>query len=378
MTNAVLRAAFCVLVLAGCARDGERAEEPTPDPEAIDLDGGNLLNLARGASVVSRTAELTLESSAVHAIDGDWRTIWKSPGGGTDQTFVFSLPARSRIDRVGVTTSLNAPDAPQFVSFEASDDGLAWRDVGTVAVELHRDPTLISVKPFEASYLRAHTDENFDYYTTVRSFVALGKEIAPVKQPSIAGCWTINGMPSRFIQRGSSIAGVIGTDRPMYVSGATDGRALRLMWLRGAQWGPAMVTLEPQRRALSGVRWHERVLPFNSGDGWFGTPGSASCNDIAMDEKLIETQIAARILQRAGKWVAYGDSAFDTLEALIRRSPSQHFRIVTPAAARLEIVRAALQARGVDLTRVEFAVVAPQTINEPQRVIADGVELHAR
>jgi len=376
--NAVLRAACCVLVLAGCARNGERSQGLAPDPEAIDLDGGNLLNLARGASVVSRTAELTLENSAAHAIDGEWRTFWKSPGGGTDQTFVFSLPARSRIDRVGVITSPNAPDAPQFVSFEASDDGLAWRDVGTVAIEPHRDPRLIAVKPFEANYLRTHTDENFDYYTTVRSFVALGKEIAPVKQPSIAGCWTINGMPSRFIQRGSSIAGVIGTDRPMYVSGGTDGRALRLMWLRGPMWGPAMVTLDPRRAALSGVRWHERVDPLTSGDGWFGTPGSASCDDIAMEEKLIETQIAARILQRAGKWVAYGDSAFDTLEALLRRSPSQQFRIVASNAARLETVRSALQARGVDLARVELTVVAARRTNEPQRAIADGVELHAR
>ena len=371
--KAVLRAACCVLVLAGCARDAERAQEATPDPEAIDLDGANLLSLARGAAVVSRTAELTLESSAAHAIDGEWRTFWKSPGGGTDQTFVFSLPARSRIDRVGVITSPNAPDAPQFVSFEASDDGLSWREVGTVAITPHRDPRLITVKPFDASYLRAHTDENFDYYTTVRSFVALGKELEPVRQPSIAGCWTINGLPARFIQRGSSVAGVIGTERPMFVSGATDGRALRLMWLRGPMWGPALVTLEPQRRALSGVRWHESVTPNSIGDGWFGAP-AAACEGIAVDE----AQIAARILQRAGRWVAYGDSALDTLEALIRRAPAQQFRIVAPGAARLESVRAALQARGVDLARVELSVSAPRTVNETQRVIADGVELRAR
>lgn len=377
MKSAVLRAACCVLLLAACARDAERAQKPTPDPDAVDFDRDNLLNLARGASVVSRTAELTLENSAAHAIDGDWRTFWKSPGGGTDQTFVLSLPARSRIDRVGVITSPNAPDAPQFVSFEASDDGVAWREAGTVAIDPHREPRLIAVKPFEASYLRTRTDENFDYYTTVRSFVALGKEIAPVTQPSVAGCWTINGLTSRFVQRGSSIAGVIGTERPLYVSGATDGRALRLMWLRGPMWGPAIVTLDPQRRALSGVRWHERVNPFHSGDGWFGAP-AASCDGIAMDEKLIETQIAARILQRAGRWVAYGDSALDTLEALIRRSPAQKFRIVTRTAARLDTVRAALQARGVDLAPVELTVVAAEITNEPQRLIADGVELHAR
>jgi len=373
MKRAVLRAACCVLLLAGCERALEREPPAKPDPDAIDMDRDNLLNLAHGASVVSRTAELTLENSAAHAIDGEWRTFWKSPGGGTDQTFVFSLPARSRIDRVGVITSPNAPDAPQFASFEASDDGVAWREIGTVAIDPSREPRLITVKPFEASYLRAHTDENFDYYTTVRSFVALGREIAPVRQPSIAGCWTINGMPARFVQRGSSVAGVIGTDRPMYVSGATDGRALRLMWLRGPMWGPAMVTLDPQRRALSGVRWHEQVSPIHSGDGWFGTPVS-SCDGIPVDE----IQIAARILQRAGKWVAYGDNALDTLEALLHRSPAQHFRITAPTAARLATVRSALQARGVDLTRVELAVVAPQTTNEPQRAIADGVELHAR
>lgn len=373
MKSAVLRAACCVLLLAGCEREPGPEPAAKADPEAIDMDRDNLLNLAHGASVVSRTAELTLENSAVHAIDGEWRTFWKSPGGGTDQTFVFSLPARSRIDRVGVITSPNAPDAPQFTSFDASEDGVAWREVGTVAIDPSREPRMIAVKPFEASYLRAHTDENFDYYTTVRSFVALGREIAPVRQPSIAGCWTINGLPARFIQRGTSVAGVIGTDRPLFVSGATDGRALRLMWLRGPMWGPAMLTLDPRRHALSGMRWHERVSPFHAGDGWFGTPAE-SCESIPVDE----IPIAARILQRAGKWVAYGDSALDTLAALIRREPARRFRVVAPTAARRDQVRVALQARGVDLARVELAVVAPQVTNETQRSIADGVELLAR
>ena len=46
-----------------------------PEP---DYDADNLLNVAYGASVVSRTAEATLENSALHAIDGSIMTAWAS------------------------------------------------------------------------------------------------------------------------------------------------------------------------------------------------------------------------------------------------------------------------------------------------------------
>ena len=322
MKRSALFAACCLLAaIAACRKKEPEPKLPPPNTiitKEIDFDQDNLLNLAHGASVVSRTGEVNLENSAAHAIDGDWTTVWKSAPGGPEQTFVFSLAARSRIDRLGVITPASSNEYPPHVRFEASNDGTNWRDVGTIDVKPQRDPQIVSVAPFEATYLRVRTEGLIAYYSTINSVIAKGVEVAPPVQPPIEGCWTINGMPSRFVQRGTSVSGVIGSDPPMYVSGDTNGRIIRLMWRRGPQWGHALVTLDPQRRALSGVRWHEQVQGTNVGDGWFGKP-----------------------------------------------SPC-----VGPPPSAADIV-AAIQARAVRST-----ITNPT--NETQRVFADGVALHAR
>jgi hypothetical protein len=367
----------CVLLLLGtCSRE----KAPTlPQENAligdIDLEtiqGPNLLTFARGASIVSRTAEQTLQNSAAHAIDGDWLTHWRSAPGGPEQTFVVSLGARSRIDRVGVIAPQTSDLVPQQVRFEASDDTVAWRPVTTFDLHAKRDPQVVRVPPFEASYLRVQTIGTTHYYVALGSLIAMGSELEAPRQPPVEGCWHINGMPARFARRGTSIVGVIGNDPPMYVLGGTDGRSIRLQWLRGAMWGPAIITLDPRRQALSGTRWHERVHLESSGDGWFGTP--SRCNEVTFNE----TAIAEAMLKRAGTWMAYGESALDTITAILRNAPNQRFEIVTRTQARRDAVRAPLRSRGVDLSRLEFAVTPANAINETQRVMADAVELHLR
>jgi len=385
MADGRWRMAFAcgVLLLAAC----KKAEPPAPPPaqsivDEIDLDdigGPNLLSLARGASVVSRTAEQTLETSAVHAMDGDWLTFWRSPPGGPEQTFVFSLPARARIDRIGVITSPGRGETPPQLRFEASDDGVAWREIQTLSLKEQREPQIATVPPFEASYLRVQTIGTGPYYTAIRSLIAKGQEIAQPKQPPVEGCWQINGMTAHFVQQGTSVAGVIGNDPPMYVLGGANGRTIRLTWLRGAMWGLAIITLDPARRALSGERWHETVRDQDSGDGWFGVPcverrPLRPPGDSALEAgaaPLDETEIAAAMLKRAGKWTAYGESALDTIAALIARAPSQRFEI----HVRTPAMRDALRKRGLE---VPISVVPAKAVNEPQRAMADGVVLHAK
>ncbi len=370
----LLRAACCVLLLlAACEREKPPEPDPGPiNPYTVDYDADNLLNLAHGASVVSRTAEFTLESSAVHAIDGDWLTFWKSPPSGAEQTFVFSLSARARIDRLGVVTSDLAAETPQKLRFEASDDGVSWRDAATIDVKPVTGPQTVNVKPFEATYLRVHTIEPAESSSVIRSVLAFGRELAPVTRARVDGCWTINGLPARLTQRGSSVAGVIGSNPPIQVTGGYDGRTLRVMWLRNQMWGRAILTFDPGRGALSGVRWFEDVIDYKRTDSWFGAP--AQCGNVSVDE----TAIANALLSRARKWSMYGDDALDTAAALIASASSQRFRVVARDQARLNAVRDALKSRGADLSRVDFAVEPKETFNEPQRVIADGVELHLR
>ena len=350
MKRGVLVAACCVLALLAACKEKESPAPPPPETFVsgdVDYDGDNLLNLVRGASVISRTAELGLENSAAHAIDGDWLTFWKSAPNGQEQTLAFALPARSRIDHLGAIVSSNPHEIPLQIHFDASDDAATWRQVGTLVPKLQNGPQLVSVKPFDAAYVRVRTEGVTGYYSILYSVIAKGRELAPRVQPSVDGCWTINGMPSRLVQHGSRVSGVIGGDSPMYVSGATDGRVARLMWTRGPMWGWALLALDPQRRELTGVRWHERVGGLTVGDGWFGTP--TQCTVPVPDE----IQIAAMILQRAGQWVAYSDDSRDILNALVARLPSRQFRVTAPARSL-------------------------KTITEPQRVLADGVALHLR
>ena len=366
----MFRVACCaLLLLVAC----ESQQPDYIDPINVDYDGDNLLSLAHGASVVSRTAELTLEASAVHAVDGDWATFWKSPPGGPEQSLVFSLPARSRIDELGYLGSDDKREVPEEVHFEASDDGVKWRDAGTVYIEPKLGPQLAPVPPFDARYLRVRIiDHSHKYYSVANSLVAKGRELSPPARPNVAGCWTINGRPAQFIERGSSVTGVIADDPPILFSGGNDGRALRLMWSRGGSWGYTIITTDPQQRTLSGLRWHEEVRYMQASDGWFGA--RAACTGIAIDE--IDT--AAEVLRRARKWSIYSSEAFDTAAALIRRLPKQRFIVVVHDQARIESARNALKARGADLSRLEFMFFPIRPYKEPQRVIADAVELHLR
>jgi hypothetical protein len=155
----------------------------------------------------------------------------------------------------------------------------------------------------------------------------------------------------------------------MYILGGTDGRTIRATWIRGPMWGPAIITLDPHRRALSGVRWHETVRSQDSGDGWFGTPCPVERRALARRE-ADETAIASAILNRTGQWVAYGDSALDTLAALIAREPAKRFQLVVRSAKK----RDELRARGI---KAAITVTPAKTVTEPQRAMADGVIIAA-
>src|SRR6266571_8747227 len=83
----------------------------------------SLLDLAHGSTVVSRTGEVLLDFSALRAVDGDPGSFWLSPMHDLPQSMVIALPARSRIDRVGIRTLPKGAFTPNHVTFETSIDG---------------------------------------------------------------------------------------------------------------------------------------------------------------------------------------------------------------------------------------------------------------
>jgi hypothetical protein len=405
-----LTAALLCLAAIACGR----AEKTTPDPAAKgdapipkystaiepEYDSDNLLNLAYGAAVVSRTGELTLESSAVHAIDGTINTGWSSPPGTAHETLVFALASLSRITRVGVTNVESDGAAPTAVAFEVSEDGARWRPLIRFATTGGKEPQLRDVPPVNARYLRVMTEGR--EMAVIRSIHAIGREIEPVPPRSIAGCWRINELPARFVQDGATVTGIIAADPPLLLEGGSDGRVAQFVWTEGPMWGHAVITATQNGATLSGLKIHEEISTQQYGDGWFGE--RIPCDGIAL-----APPIPGSLRPRAPneRWTMYG-LVFDAqdrvdenqsraaLEALARRlavQPSQRFRITAhelreadpgenrkSTDARIASLRAALQSRGVDMARIELVSAGSEWTEPPiatalQRRMASRVDL---
>ncbi len=375
---------LCCTLLA-CREDAPppaAAKAPAPPARIAatpDNDSDNSLNLMYGAAVVSRTGELHLENSAVHTIDGFAETIWMSAPGVPEEMLVYSMLAPTRLQRVGISTH-SGDDAVDSVAFAASMDGKTWTDLGTLKATRTDERQFLDVKPTVAHYLRVRTiDPAGRYYVRLRGVHAIGEEVAAPKTPSFSGCWMINGERAHLEQHGARITGVIESDPPAYIDGGTDNRAGMIMWMRGLTWGYAVITRSPNGEHLSGLSFFEEVDK-NIGEGWFGercnvgrgfSPPSPGAGGLKPRPTLF--------FARAKRYSLYGlvfdandrlveevsEPTLDVLASLIA-SASQPMRLVarelryTPeqnrqhAAARLQAIRAALERRGVNLSRIEF------------------------
>lgn len=391
LRGAILLTLLCAVACGRAPVDEDRLPAPPPEGAAgpdivqavfVDEDRNNLLDIARGASVVWRSGELNLEYSALHAVDSMPTTLWSSPPRGPEQSFVVALGAPSRIERLGALFASKAPLIPAALRFEASADGRTWREVLVLEPQEQGGRQIRDVTPFDASYLRISTVEPGEGDITLPSILAFGTESArPAQVPAWEGCWTINGSPSRLLQEQNRLSGVIGGERPTAVDGAIDGNVARLMWVRGPMWGYAAMTIAPDGNAVSAVTFHEEILVGNAGVAWFGERCSSPLQ--------IETATPVTFLQRAGRWSLFGlsfrtDHSLDTaasqstlvaaIETLRSAPQGQRFRIVsreyhqdTPAknrevsAARLESLRQQLRTSGVDLTPIEFVAAGSES-----------------
>lgn len=350
-----MKRGLLVLLLLALACSREPAEPP-PAREAIaPPEPGNLLNLSSGVVPLDRTAELTYENSVLHAIDGTSATYWCSPPEGPGQTMTFALPALTRLARVGATTAAEAQNAPAAVEFEVSKDGQAWTPLTILRVKPSFDAQKAAVSA-EARYIRVTTSApETQTYAVVRSLHAEGQELEPARSGSIDGCWSVDGMPARFEQKGSRVNGVIlHPERPIYVSGGLSDRAYLTMWLQAPMWGHAAFTVTPDGKHLSMMLWHEDVVWDHAGVGHLGT--RADCASAAFQEAAI----VDGLLARAGRYALYGEPTVDVVAHTLARHPSQRFRLVArefhkgTSERRLSAMRDALRARGVDLDRIEF------------------------
>src|SRR6201989_1117947 len=132
---------------------------------------------------------------------------------------VIGLPARSRIERIGIRSS-----KPEFtigrVQFETSLDGVAWRPLTTMSAAVSPNAQWAGVAPAEASYLRVTALDGRRGNKDVRlhSIIARGAELEPPRLGPIEGCWSFNGSAAVFERRGGRILGAVAVgDQPIYL-----------------------------------------------------------------------------------------------------------------------------------------------------------------
>ncbi len=368
-----------LVLLAGCreAPAPPPAAKAPPDRESPE-ERVNLLNIGFGASVVSRTGELSLDNSALRAIDGNFDSPWNSPPDDPQQTLVFALPAPASIEQFGIRTQPGM-FAVREALIETSMDGSRFDALKMQRFDASLELQIVPLQPpITARYFRMTISPTPGLrFATLTSVQARGRFLETPSVPDLGGCWTVNGQAAALTDTGGTLERHIG--EPIVLDGGRDGAVYRFAWAQGPQWGHAIVTLSPDGRKLSAIKWHEEPIGYNYGESWFGERcgGGASPRNSAAGSAALHT-----VLRRAGRYPLYGPDPVATVGAVLKRADrirlvSRDFRGQN-AQARLDALRVTLQEGGVDISRIDFGVAAEphQPIeNAAMRALYSAVEI---
>lgn len=372
------------LLLAACpaahepAAPAQAAPELQPSSSDDREERNSLASLANGATVIDRTGEAYLALSAVNVIDGNPEGVWLAPPGDLPQSVTIGLPARTRITSVGLRSQAKDAFHLRKARVEGATADGTFQLVTEVTLKDGPELQLFDVKPVETDRVRVTmlSGPVPGHEVRLDSFVVRGQELEPPAFPRIAGSWKVNGRDTAFAQSGDHVTGVMQMGKePLHLEGGVDGsRMLRLLWVRGLEFGVAAMTVSRDGKHLSGIDWHEEPIPLFFDDSWFGE----RVGDVTPAD---ETQLfAVSYLRRCGRWPLFGlsfraDGSLDaaasdtTLRVLITlmtkpprpiRFVSHEFREATAAANHthaqraLDALRAELARRGANLANVQF------------------------
>jgi hypothetical protein len=303
----VKRFALILLFAIACAKH----ETPQPHAAAIETplsdadERLSLADMAHGGTVVSRTGEALLDASALQTIDGHPGSFWMTPVHDVPQTITVALPARSRIEKLGIRTVAKGDFGTNHVTFEVSTDGRAFSQLASIKSAATDDAQWFDVRPVDAAYVRVTIVDSTipDHDVRLYSLLVHGTELEPARAGDITGCWTINGEQARFSRRGSHVVGILQTGKePMRFEGAFDGRIYRMSWIRGNDYGMTLLNVSPDGQHLSAANWHEEAIPLFFDTSWFGERNRCSM------QIPDSSQVAAALLRRTGRYSLYGDS----------------------------------------------------------------------
>jgi len=384
--------ALVALFLAACTRSEPHstsrpsvAEDKRFDDSAERL---SLLELAHGGMVAARTGEAMLEVSALRAIDGEPGSFWMSPPHDLPQSMVIALPARSRIDKVGIRTQAKGTFTANHVAFETSIDGRTFTPAITIKSADTSDAQWFDIKPAQAAYVRVTLVDSLlpDHDVRLNSALARGTELEPAHPGDITGCWSINGEQARFARRGAHVVGILETGKePMRFDGGFDGRIYRLNWIRGNDCGMTLLTVAPDGQHLSALNWHEEAIPMFLDTSWFGK--KLTCSASIADSG----EVAVALLHRNGRFSLYDRADLPRLlrETTNLQFVAHEFRFPTAEQNRaaseqeLAVMRQQLQSAGIDVSKITFVARgsdAPrqEPVTEAMRALYSTIDLEIR
>jgi len=400
------RVFVALLLIASCSRSEPQRAAPAGLPSKLPTDVINerssLLDVARGATIVSRTGEALLTTSAMNTIDGEIGTFWLPPPPDYPQSIVIALAAPSRIDRVGFRSLIGRRAEANHVTFERSLDGANWLPLASMTSRKIDQAQWTDVAPADAAYLRVTIPDAAyaERDARIHSLFAHGTELAAPKNAAIDGCWSINGEGAKFAQHGARVTGVVEqAKKPLFLAGGTNGRIWRFNWVRGNDFGYTALTVSPDGKHLSALNWHEEAIAVFTAFPWFGDRGDCAGTPLRDDVPIALLHRAGRVSLFALQFDANGnllaDASREELESLtsIIRGVPVPIRIVAHeyrhdskrnkeiAEREIASVRAALA--NVDLSRVEFVAAgsdsprhAPES--DAARAIYSSVEVEVR
>ncbi len=384
------RAFLALLFIAACSRPAPK--QPAAEQQAGKLptdiinEQSSLLDLSRGATIVSRTGEAMLATSAINTIDGEIGSFWMPPPRDYPQSIVISLGAQSRIDRVGFRTLTDRGYEANHVTFERSIDGTAWQPLGTMTSRHISEAQWLDVAPSEAAYLRVTIPDS--------------------NQP-LEGCWAINGQGNTaaavFAMRGARATGaLLQGKQPLFLEGGTNGRVWRFNWTRGNDYGFTALTVSPDGKHLSALVWHEEAIPLFRADPWYGERSACSAPAPRDDVPLTVLRRAGHVSMFALQFDKNGELLVDpsreelqSLAAIIRGVPvplrivAHEFRQVDArrnkeiAEHEIASLRRELDHLGTGLGRFDFLAAGSDSprqtpASDAARAIYSSVEVEVR
>ncbi len=214
-------------------------------------------------------------------IDTSNGTGWVTPAGDPTQTVVLSLPARARVDRVGIVTS-NVSSAARDLRIDFSLDGETFtRSVPFQAKKVEGEQDVAVAPPVEAQYIRLSTLNGNSEHLLIREAVVNGTFLAQPAAAAIDGGWSINGQPATFHSDRASVFGYAGGTNDITLDGGSDGRFYRFAWIQDKQYGLAALSVTPDGKHLTAIVWHEQAIDVEQfyGEDWLGDSSAPRTED---------------------------------------------------------------------------------------------------